>query len=56
MVVEDRNETVQGSKNDGCVERVLAGLTDNFDYVVLDSPAGIESGVRQERDRSRVQE
>jgi septum formation inhibitor-activating ATPase MinD len=54
MVVEDRNETVQGSKNDGCVERVL--LTDNFDYVVLDSPAGIESGVRQERDRSRVQE
>jgi septum site-determining protein MinD len=28
------------------VERVLAGLTDNFDYVVLDSPAGIESGAR----------
>jgi len=28
------------------VERVLAGLTDAFDYVVLDSPAGIESGAR----------
>lgn len=28
------------------VERVLAGLADAFDYVVLDSPAGIESGAR----------
>lgn len=28
------------------VEKVLAGLTDAFDYVVLDSPAGIESGAR----------
>jgi septum site-determining protein MinD len=28
------------------VEKVLAGLTDSFDYVVLDSPAGIESGAR----------
>eukprot|EP00553_Chaetoceros_curvisetus_P006069 CAMPEP_0204624252 /NCGR_PEP_ID=MMETSP0717-20131115/10001_1 /ASSEMBLY_ACC=CAM_ASM_000666 /TAXON_ID=230516 /ORGANISM="Chaetoceros curvisetus" /LENGTH=329 /DNA_ID=CAMNT_0051639579 /DNA_START=59 /DNA_END=1048 /DNA_ORIENTATION=+ len=28
------------------VERVLAGLTDSFDFVVLDSPAGIESGAR----------
>ena len=28
------------------VERVLAGLTSNFEYVVLDSPAGIESGAR----------
>lgn len=28
------------------VERVLAGLADCFEYVVLDSPAGIESGAR----------
>ena len=28
------------------VERVLAGLADAFDYVVLDSPAGIESGAK----------
>ena len=28
------------------VEKVLAGLADRFDYVVLDSPAGIESGAR----------
>ncbi len=28
------------------VERVLAGLANSFDYVVLDSPAGIESGAR----------
>lgn len=28
------------------VERVLAGLANAFDYVVLDSPAGIESGAR----------
>jgi len=28
------------------VERVLAGLCASFDYVVLDSPAGIESGAR----------
>jgi len=28
------------------VEKVLAGLADAFDYVVLDSPAGIESGAR----------
>lgn len=28
------------------VERVLADLSKNFDYVVLDSPAGIESGAR----------
>lgn len=28
------------------VENVLAGLTNAFDYVVLDSPAGIESGAR----------
>lgn len=28
------------------VERILAELTDQFDYVVLDSPAGIESGAR----------
>ena len=28
------------------VERILAGLADAFDYVVLDSPAGIESGAR----------
>jgi septum site-determining protein MinD len=28
------------------VGKVLAGLANNFDYVVLDSPAGIESGAR----------
>lgn len=28
------------------VERVLADLASSFDYVVLDSPAGIESGAR----------
>lgn len=28
------------------VERVLSELADKFDYVVLDSPAGIESGAR----------
>jgi septum site-determining protein MinD len=28
------------------VERILAELSRNFDYVVLDSPAGIESGAR----------
>lgn len=28
------------------VEKVLAGLTKSFDFVVLDSPAGIESGAR----------
>jgi len=28
------------------VERVLAELAERFDYVVLDSPAGIESGAR----------
>lgn len=28
------------------VERVLADLSKSFDYVVLDSPAGIESGAR----------
>jgi septum site-determining protein MinD len=28
------------------VERILAELCANFDYVVLDSPAGIESGAR----------
>lgn len=28
------------------VEKVLHQLTDMFDYVVLDSPAGIESGAR----------
>lgn len=28
------------------VEAVLAGLCDTFDYVVLDSPAGIESGAK----------
>lgn len=28
------------------VEKVLAGLADSFDYVVLDSPAGIESGAK----------
>ncbi len=28
------------------VEKVLAGLTDIYDFVVLDSPAGIESGAR----------
>lgn len=28
------------------VERVLAGLCENFDFVVLDSPAGIESGAK----------
>lgn len=28
------------------VENVLAGLADAFDFVVLDSPAGIESGAR----------
>jgi len=28
------------------VEKVLAGLAENFDFVVLDSPAGIESGAR----------
>lgn len=28
------------------VERVLSDLTDTFEYVVLDSPAGIESGAR----------
>ena len=28
------------------VERILAELTDKFEYVILDSPAGIESGAR----------
>jgi septum site-determining protein MinD len=28
------------------VEKVLAGLSETFDFVVLDSPAGIESGAR----------
>jgi len=28
------------------VEKCLSGLTDKFDFVVLDSPAGIESGAR----------
>jgi len=28
------------------VENVLAGLSENFDFIILDSPAGIESGAR----------
>lgn len=28
------------------VENVLVGLSENFDFIILDSPAGIESGAR----------
>jgi len=28
------------------VENVLAGLSEKFDFIILDSPAGIESGAR----------
>jgi septum formation inhibitor-activating ATPase MinD len=35
------------------VERILAELTNSYDYVVLDSPAGIESGARHVSERGK---